>query len=129
MSELEDKLNSLLSDPAGMAQVVQLAQQLSSTMGQSAPQPPPNAAPGPSPAAPGPGPAGLNSLLGGVDPKVIAKFLPVLQTLTADQSHSMQHLNALKPYLKEEKQTKVERAARLARLITVGKRFLSEWEG
>ena len=29
MSELEDKLNSLLSDPAGMAQVVQLAQQLS----------------------------------------------------------------------------------------------------
>ena len=69
------------------------------------------------------------SLLGGVDPKVIAKFLPVLQTLTADQSHSMQLLNALKPYLKEEKQAKVERAARLARLITVGKRFLSEWEG
>lgn len=68
MSELEDKLNSLLSDPAGMAQVVQLAQQLSSTMGQSAPQPPPNAAPGPSPAAPGPGPAGLNSLLGGRGP-------------------------------------------------------------
>lgn len=122
MSELEDKLNSLLSDPAGMAQVVQLAQQLSSTMGQSAPQPPPNAAPGPSP-------AGLSSLLGGVDPTVIAKFLPVLQTLTADQSHSMQLLNALKPYLKEEKQAKVERAARLARLITVGKRFLSEWEG
>lgn len=25
MSELEDKLNSLLSDPAGMAQVVQLS--------------------------------------------------------------------------------------------------------
>ena len=33
MSELEDKLNSLLSDPAGMAQVVQLAQQLSSPAG------------------------------------------------------------------------------------------------
>lgn len=129
MSELEDKLNSLLSDPAGMAQVVQLAQQLSSTMGQSAPQPPPNATPGPSPAAPSQSPAGLNSLLGGVDPTVIAKFLPVLQTLTADQSHSTQLLNALKPYLKEEKQAKVERAARLARLITVGKRFLSEWEG
>ena len=131
MSELEDKLNSLLSDPAGMAQVVQLAQQLSSTMGQSAPQQPSNAAPapGPPPAAPGPSPAGLNSLLGGVDPKIIAKFLPVLQTLAADQSHSTQLLNALKPYLKEEKQAKVERAARLARLITVGKRFLSEWEG
>ena len=32
MSELQDKLNSLLSDPAGMAQVVRLAQHLSSTM-------------------------------------------------------------------------------------------------
>ena len=41
----------------------------------------------------------------------------------------MQLLNALKPYLKEEKQAKVERAARLARLITVGKRFFTEWEG
>ena len=44
MSELEDKLNSLLSDPAGMAQVVQLAQQLSGAMGsgpQAAAQPPP----------------------------------------------------------------------------------------
>ena len=40
----------------------------------------------------------------------------------------MQLLNALRPYLKEEKQGKVERAARLARLITVGKRFLTEWE-
>lgn len=52
MSELEDKLNSLLSDPAGMAQVVQLAQQLSSTMGASPPQPASNAAPGPSSADP-----------------------------------------------------------------------------
>lgn len=129
MSELEDKLNSLLSDPAGMAQVVQLAQQLSSTMGASPPQPASNAAPGPSSAAPAPNPAGFSSLLGSVDPKVIAKFLPMLQSLTAGQSHSMQLLNALKPYLKEKKQAKVERAARLARLITVGKRFLLEWEG
>lgn len=109
--------------------MVQLAQQLSSTMGESPPQPASNAAPGPSPAAPGPNPAGFSSLLGSVDPKVIAKFLPMLQSLTADQSHSMQLLNALKPYLKEEKQAKVERAPGLARLITVGKRFLLEWEG
>ena len=45
MSELEDKLNSLLSDPAGMAQVVQLAQQLSGSMGSQPPQPPPSPPP------------------------------------------------------------------------------------
>ena len=122
MSELDDKLNSLLSDPAGMAQVMQLAQQLSSSMGQSAPQPPPEPE---KPANSG----NWGSLLGGIDAKTISKFLPMLQALSADQSNSMQLLNALKPYLKEEKQSKVDRAARLARLITIGKRFLTEWEG
>ena len=121
MSELEDKLNSLLSDPAGMAQVVQLAQQLSGSMGSQPPPSPPPESPSNS--------GGLGSLLGGLDVQTIARFLPMLQALTADQSHSTQLLNALKPYLKEEKQAKVERAARLARLITVGKRFLTEWEG
>ena len=124
MSDLEDKLNSLLSDPAGMAQVVQLAQQLSGSMGSQPPQPPPS----PPPESP-PNAGGAGSLLGGLDMQTIARFLPMLQALTADQSHSTQLLNALKPYLKEEKQAKVERAARLARLITVGKRFLTEWEG
>ncbi len=131
MSELQDKLNSLLSDPAGMAQVVQLAQQLSSTM--DPPAAPPNQAaapnPGPPPAPPGQSPATPGSLLGGIDLNTVSKFLPMLQALSSDQSHSMQLLNALRPYLKEEKQGKVERAARLARLITVGKRFLTEWEG
>ena len=66
MSELEEKLNALLSDPNSMAQVMQMAQQL---------------------------------------------------------------LQALRPFLKEEKQGKIERAARLARLIHVGKKLLADWEG
>ena len=125
MSELQDKLNSLLSDPAGMAQVVQLAQQLSSTMEPSAAPTPQSGAPHPDPSFPPPSTA----LPGGIDLSTVSRFLPVLQALSSDQSHSMQLLNALRPYLKEEKQGKVERAARLARLITVGKRFLTEWEG
>lgn len=126
MSELQDKLNSLLSDPAGMAQVVQLAQQLSSTMEPSAAPTPQSGAPTPPPS---PNPPPSTALPGGIDLGTVSRFLPVLQALSSDQSHSMQLLNALRPYLKEEKQGKVERAARLARLITVGKRFLTEWEG
>lgn len=126
MSELQDKLNSLLSDPAGMAQVVQLAQQLSSTMEPSAAPTPQSGAPTPPPS---PNPPPSTALPGGIDLGTVSRFLPILQALSSDQSHSMQLLNALRPYLKEEKQGKVERAARLARLITVGKRFLSEWEG
>ena len=125
MSELQDKLKSLLSDPAGMAQVVQLAQQLSSTMEPSAAPTPQSGAPTPPPS---PNPPPSTALPGGIDLGTVSRFLPVLQALSSDQSHSMQLLNALRPYLKEEKQGKVERAARLARLITVGKRFLTEWE-
>ena len=50
MSEMDEKLNTLLSDPGSMARIMQLAQQLSGTMGgaeKSTPEPPP-----PPPAAP-----------------------------------------------------------------------------
>ena len=53
MSEWEEKLNTLLSDPDAMAQVMNMAQNLSQQMGQSggsAPPPPPaGGAAGPAP--------------------------------------------------------------------------------
>ena len=69
MSELQDKLNSLLSDPAGMAQVVQLAQQLSSTMEPSAAPTPQSGAPHPGPSSPppSPNPPPSTALPGGID--------------------------------------------------------------
>ena len=54
---------------------------------------------------------------------------PHLQELTRDTSQTTQLLYALRPFLKDGKQDKVERAARLARLITIGKRFLTEGGG
>ena len=113
MSEWEEKLNTLLSDPDAMAQVMNIAQNLSQQMGQSggsAPPPPPaGGAAGPAPSAPPPPPpqgdpmGDLSSLLGGIDPGMIAKLLPVLS---------------------QERQDKVERAAQLARFIHLGKTLL-----
>lgn len=120
MSELDEKLNALLSDPGSMAQIMQLAQQLSGSMGgEGAPQ----NAPASPPPAPSPSP------LGAIDPQALAKYLPLLQELTRDTSQTTQLLYALRPFLKEEKQDKVARAAKLARLITIGKRFLTEGGG
>ncbi|MDO4810369.1 MAG: hypothetical protein Q3985_00360 [Eubacteriales bacterium] len=121
MSELDDKLNALLSDPGSMAQVMQLAQQLSGTFGgdpQPAPAPPPPQQP-----------TVDSSLLGGLDPKLIGRFLPLLQEYSHANSNTTQLLYALRPFLKGEKQDKIERAAKLARLIHLGKKFLSDWEG
>lgn len=75
----------------------------------------------PPPRAPAP------SLPGGIDPQVVARFLPLLQEYSRSSSQTMQLLYALRPFLKESKQDKVERAARLARLIHLGKKFLMDW--
>lgn len=125
MSELEEKLNALLSDPNSMAQVMQMAQQLSGAMGEQKAAPPP---PAPPPPAPPPGPD-LGAALGGLDPKLLGKLLPLAGELGTENSAALQLLQALRPFLKEEKQGKIERAARLARLIHVGKKLLADWEG
>lgn len=123
MAELDEKLNTLLSDPNSMAQIMQMAQQLSVTMGGGTDNAPPAQQPPPPPAAP---PAALPPL-GVLDPQVLARFLPLLQEYSRSNSQTMQLLYALRPFLKESKQDKVERAARLARLIHLGKKFLTDW--
>ena len=117
MSEWEEKLNTLLSDPDAMAQVMNMAQNLSQQMGQSG---------GSAPPPPQGDPMGdLSSLLGGIDPGMIAKLLPVLSQLNRPESgETAAFLRALRPFLKPERQDKVERAAQLARFIHLGKTLL-----
>ena len=117
MAELEDKLSALLSDPDSMAQVMQMAQQLSATMGQDTPQespPPPLSS------------AGSPSLMDGLDPSLLTRLLPLVKEYSQSNSQTMQLLMALKPFLKPEKQEKVARAAQLSHLIHIGKKFLLE---
>ena len=180
MAEFDDKLNSLLSNPEAMDQIMKMAQSLMgggqtpegtapSAPGGPAPQsgPPPAGTwntpqnggfppqasppnpqgqgwtppggpsaggwgtPPPSPSggqpgfgAPGPDLSFLSGL-GSIDPKTIASLLPVLRELgEAQNSNARQLLFALRPYLKPERQDKVERALQLARLFRVGKKFL-----
>ena len=118
MEDMDSKLNAMLNDPAAMARIIQMAQQLSGGAAQTVPPPPPP----PPQGAPSPPPTdGI-----GFDPMLLAKFLPLLQDLRQSNSQTTQLLYALRPFLKEEKQPKVERAAKLAHLICIGKRFLTE---
>lgn len=118
MEDMDSKLNAMLNDPAAMARIIQMAQQLSGGAAQTAPPPPPP----PPQGTPSPPPTdGI-----GFDPMLLAKFLPLLQDLRQSNSQTTQLLYALRPFLKEEKQPKVERAAKLAHLICIGKRFLTE---
>lgn len=135
MAEFDEKLNSILSNPDAMAQIMQLAQSLSGdSQGPAPPPPAPAPPPQPAPRPPAPPPQGgadlLSSLAGGVDPTLLMKLMPLIQELgSQNDSNARQLLYALRPYLKPERQEKVERALQLARLFHLGKKFLSEWGG
>lgn len=132
MAEFDDKLNNILSNPDAMSQIMQLAQSLSGGGGeeqQPAQQPPPPRQ-APPPAPPAGGGDLLSSLAGGMDSGLLTRLLPVIQELgSQSDSNARRLLYALRPYLKEERQEKVERALQLARLFHLGKKFLSHWEG
>ena len=139
MAEFDEKLNSLLSNPEAMAQIMQMAQSLSGGQAQQPPpqplQQPVRPAPPPPPAQ-APPPSGgdllssLSGLTGGIDPTMLTKLLPLIQELgSQNDSNARQLLYALRPYLKPERQEKIERALQLARLFHLGKKFLAGWEG
>ena len=118
MADFNDQLNSILSNPDAMSQIMQLAQSISGEQQEQpkAPQPPKPEPP--------------LSLFDGFDPALLAKFLPLARELSSSSdSNARQLLYALRPYLKEERQEKVERALQLARLFHIGKRFLTEQGG
>ena len=146
MAEFDDKLNSILSNPDAMSQIMQLAQSLGGGGQPAASSPPQPNAPGPQqisswgsppPQAPPPPPMGgggdlLSSLLGGggLDPGLLSRLLPLIQELGGQRdSNARNLLYALRPYLRSDRQEKVERALQLARLFHLGKKFLTEWGG
>ena len=130
MSDFEEKLNAILSNPESMGQIMNLAQSLNlggggeqSGDGTPPPQPSPDAAP--SGGGIPDGLSGLGSLLGQIDPKLIGRLLPLAGELAGGgNDERMQLLYALRPFLKPERRDKVERAAKTARLIHVGKKLL-----
>ena len=126
MSDFEEKLNAILSDPNAMAQVMQLAQSLNLDGPPAGAEASEQREEGPSPGEGNPLP-GIGDLLGQIDPQMIQRFLPLLGELKVgeEQDRRLQLLNALRPFLKPERQEKVERAVKAARLIHLGKKFLS----
>ncbi|WP_312941777.1 hypothetical protein [Oscillibacter sp.] len=102
--------------------------------GQASYQPPPPrsyAPPGNYPPPPGSasGENPLSSLLGSIDPGTIARLMPLIKELgSPHNNNSRALLYALRPYLKAERQTKIERALQLARIVHIGKKFITNWE-
>ena len=120
MSELEDKLNSLLSNQDAMAQVMQLAQSLSQSgaggaadSGSAASPPPPQSGAAAGNAMPSAGDlnAMLSQLTGGLDPALLSRLLPVLSQMNRNESSETSALlYALQPFLRDKRRDKVARS-------------------
>ncbi len=129
MSEFEEKLNAILSNPEAMAQVASIAQSLGG--GQPAQQqsaqsqgPPQQSVPAPQGGAM-PDLGAISSMLGQLDPGVIQKFLPLVGELNSPRNGQREQLlYALRPYLKESRRDKVDQALQVARVLHLGKKFL-----
>ncbi len=130
MAELEEKLNAILGNPQAMGQIMAMARSLT---GEGADEPPKSAPPpGPEfvpvePAEasldhapePQPGEGGLGALLGELDPALVEKGLRLLGEYRGGDGKREGLLQALKPFFPPERQDRVERAVRIARLSRV----------
>ena len=126
MAEFDEKLNNILSNPEAMSQIMQLAQSLGGPAASPPAQQPAQAPPPPS----GGGGDLLSSLAGGLDAGLLTRLLPLIQELGGQrESNARNLLYALRPYLRSDRQEKVERALQRARLFHLGRKFLSGWEG
>jgi hypothetical protein len=124
MSELEDKLNKILSSPAEMEKIMGLARSLSGSMGGAAAADQ-NAAPSES----APDLSSITSALGNLDPKIMKIAGRLVSEYSSQKNDKAELLNAIKPYLKEDRRAKIDRATEIAKLARLAKIAFSEFSG
>ena len=103
MSELQDTLNQIMSNPEAMRQVQSLGRQLGLGDEAPPPSPPPVQPPAPPPA-------------GGEMMTALSKLAP-LMSASQPNDETAALLNALRPFLSGEKLERLNSAQRLIRLI------------
>lgn len=128
MSGFEDKLNAILNNQEAMGQIMALAQSLGKQEQQETPGQPDLAredgyvpvcaqqdevlpAVGQLP--------DLGGILGGLDPHMMQMGIRLLQEYNRDDDRNAALLSALRPFLKEERLAKMDRAIQIARLSRV----------
>lgn len=122
MEDFEEKLNSILSSPETMSQIMALASSLSGggeeeQVREDAPQT-------------GPVEAGqFSSLLQGLDSGTLQGLMTLWGEYKKGEDEKTRLLQALKPFLREERQAKLDRAVQIARLSRVIRSAIKQFGG
>lgn len=104
MSELQDKLNQILSNPEALKQVQSLGAQLGLTQ---------NSEPPPKPAQSKPPQSQISSDMMGA----FAKIAPMLGTIQEDDTSRLLH--SLRPFLSEAKQRRLDQAEKMLKILKI----------
>ena len=120
MAEFEEKLNSILGNQAAMNQILALARSLSGDR-QEEPSTPENPSRDGDTYIPVTEETSqtmpdLSVLLGQVDPRMIQIGMDVIRQMQNTEDRNVALLNALRPFLREEKQARLDRALQIARM-------------
>lgn len=108
MSEFEEKLESILSNPQAMEQIMSLAQSL----GGSAPSSDSEAPPEQKPSSVLPDGLGL----GQIDPRILTGVAQLLSQGGSGEDDRVALLQALRPFVREQRYAKLDKAIQIARL-------------
>jgi len=114
VADFEETLNAILSDQAAMGQIMALAQSLSgnedhpgqesATDGSLSRQPEPPFGPD------------LSALLGDIDPTILQMGMQVMKEFRQTDDRNAALLQALRPFLREERRSRLDRALQIARM-------------
>lgn len=121
MAEFEEKLTSILGNQQAMDQIMALARSLSGEKegeGENAPRE--EREPAEREAASSHGEGGdspdLSQLLSGVDPGMLQMGMRLFQEYQGTDDRNAALLQALRPFLREERRAKLDKAVRIARM-------------
>lgn len=110
MGEFEEKLNSILGDQQAMGQIMALAQSLGKQ--SSSDQEETDTAPEPAEDAP----PDLSQLMGNLDPKMVQLGMRLMREYQQDDGQNTALLQALRPYLREERRGRLDKAVQIAKM-------------
>lgn len=119
MAEWEDKLGAILNDPQAMSRIMALAQSLGGESKGDASPPPGEPEPEP--------PAETGGL--GLDPKLMEMGMRAMAAYQSGDDKRTALLEALRPFVKEARYAKVDRAIQIAKLSRVVRAALEGLKG
>lgn len=119
MADFEQTLNSLLANPDAMGQIMALAGKLGADADEASSEAPGASSPPPPDPSPLFGPEQLSQM---------GRLLEIFQSNSQADEQTMALLTALRPFLREERQRKLDRAMRLAGLSKAARQAYRLWK-